>query len=364
MTHKKVTQEVPILLERSLAYMNMRAWTITWRLVCGCILLSLSVTNVSAQQPGNSNTDSQAEAPVAAASSTPSGGPSSGSATGSLLRKGNPAELGPPVRIGPGDDLDITVFGFPDLTQHARVGDSGEVSLPLLGNVRLAGLSSDEAQSLIETRLSDGHFVNNPQVSVYVKEYTAEGISLMGEVTRPSVYSALGAHRLLDLIQTAGGLTEKAGKTVTVVHRDDLDHPIALTLSHDAARTAENNIELRPGDTVVVSRAGIVYVVGEVNRPGGFVIQDNKITASQILAMASGPTHLASLDGAKVIRHTPDGLKDIPLPLKKVLAAKTPDVELLPDDIIWVPSSKTAGIATSGTSTLLSTLAGLAIYRF
>ena len=271
--------------------------------------------------------------------------------------------MGPRVRIGPGDDLDINVFGLPELSQHARVGNSGDVSLPLVGNLHLAGLSNDEAQLLIERRLADGHFVNNPQVSVYVKEYTAEGISLMGEVSRPGVYSPLGAHRLLDLIETAGGLTEKGGGTVTVAHRDDQEHPITITFSKDAAKTAENNIELLPGDTAVVSKAGIVYVVGEVNRPGGFVIQDNKITASQILAMASGPTHQAALDGTKVIRHTPEGLKDIPLPLKKVLKAKTPDVELLPDDIVWVPSSKTSGIASQTASTVLGMAASMAVYR-
>jgi len=294
--------------------------------------------------------------------SSPAGGSVSGGGGDSLLRKGNPLEPGPTVRIGPGDDLDISVFGFPDLSQHVRVGNSGDVALPLVGNLHLAGLSSEESQSLIEKRLVEGHFVNNPQVWVYVREYTSEGISLMGEVTRPSVYSPLGAHRLLDLIQTAGGLTDKAGKTVTVVHRDDPDHPITLTLSFDASKTAENNIELRPGDTVVVSKAGIIYVVGEVNRPGGFVIQENKITASQALAMAFGPTHQASLDKTTVIRHTPEGLKDIPLPLKKVLDAKTPDVELLSDDIIMVPSSKSKGIA-GPTTTILSILASAAIYR-
>jgi polysaccharide export outer membrane protein len=280
-----------------------------------------------------------------------------------LLRKGNPLELGPEARIGPGDDLDVTVFGLPELSQHARVGNSGDVSLPLIGNLHLAGLSSDEAQILIQRRLAEGHFVNNPQVTVFVKEYTTEGISLMGEVSRPGVYSPLGAHRLLDLIQTAGGLTDKAGKSVSVVHRDDLEHPVTLILSSDASKTAENNIELRPGDTVVISKAGIVYVVGEVNRPGGFVMQDNKITASQVLAMASGPTHLASLDSTKIVRHTSEGLKDVPLQLKKVLDAKAPDLELQPDDIVMVPSSKTKGLAGSSASTVLSVLGSLAIYR-
>jgi polysaccharide biosynthesis/export protein len=326
----------------------MRSRNIGWRLLCGCILVSIRITNASPQQPPSSTSTSATV---------------SGSVAASLPQKGNPAELGPTVRIGPGDDLDISVFGLPELSEHARVGDSGDVSLPLIGNMHLAGLSSDEAQALIERCLADGHFVNNPHVSVYVKEYTTEGISLMGEVNRPSVYSALGAHRLLDLIETAGGLTSKAGRTVTVVRRDDPQHRITLNLSNDAAKTAENNIELLPGDTIVVSKAGIIYVVGEVNRPGGFVMEDNKITASQVLAMAAGPTSMASLNRTKMIRHTPEGLKDIPLPLKKILEAKIPDIQLQPDDIIWVPSSRAKAIASSTTSTIISTAASLAIYH-
>lgn len=340
----------------------MKPHNIGWRLPCVCLLFSLSLINASAQQPASSNTDSQGRAPVPA-SSTTTGNSISGSVADSLPRKGNPAELGPTVRIGPGDDLDISVFGLPELSQHARVGNSGDVSLPLVGNLHLAGLSSDDAQMLIERCLTDGHFVNNPHVSVFVKEYTSEGISVMGEVNKPGVYSALGDQRLVDLIQTAGGFTDKAGRTVTVTHRDDPKHPVTLTLPDDPAKMAENNIELLPGDTIVVSKAGIVYVIGEVNRPGGFVIEGNKIMASQVLAMAAGPTHTAALDGTKMIRHTPEGLKDIPLPLKKVIDAKIADIELKPDDIIWVPSSKAKGIAGATASSVLNSLLYLAIYH-
>jgi polysaccharide export outer membrane protein len=340
----------------------MKSWNIGWRLPCACLIFSLSLTSASAQQPASGSTDPQGRAPVAT-SSTSTNGSVSGSVAYSLPRKGNPAELGPTVRIGPGDDLDITVFGLSELTQHARVGSSGDVSMPLIGNLHLAGLSSDEAQTLIERLLADGHFVNNPHVSVYVREYTTEGISLMGEVNKPGVYSALGTHRLLDLIETGGGLTSKAGRTVTVTHRDDPTHPITLTFSNDAVKTAENNIELLPGDTIAVSKAGIIYVVGEVNRPGGFVMENNKITASQVLVMAAGPTRAASLNGTKMIRHTPEGLKDIPLPLKKVLQGKIADIELQPDDIIWVPGSKGKEIASSTLSSMISTGLTLAIYH-
>src|SRR5439155_26857605 len=123
-----------------------------------------------------------------------------------------------------------------------------------------------------------------------------------------------------------------------------------------------SNIELVPGDRVVVSKAGIVYVVGEVNRPGGFVMEGNKITASQALAMAAGPTHSAALNRAKIVRRTSDGLQDVALPLQKIMKAKTPDIHLQPEDIIWVPASKGNGLLPA--SSIIGVLTTLAIYRF
>ena len=243
------------------------------------------------------------------------------------------------------------------------MGGSGDVSLALVGNVHLAGLSNEEAQALIEALLANGHFVNNPHVSVYVKEYTAEGISVMGEVSRPGAYSPLGPHRLLDMIQTAGGLTEKAGSEVSISHRDDPTHPVTVMLANDPVKRAENNVELLPGDTVVVLKGGIIYVLGEVNRPGGFVVEeDHMTTASEVLAMAAGPTHVAALNGTRIIRRTPSGLKDLPLSLQKIMQAKAPDVTLQADDIVFVPGSKVKG--AFGPVNIASMVLGAAIYRF
>ena len=346
--------------------------------ICECLFVSVCFIPVAAQipgasdqQPAASKQESEPQQPAVrkqdpegttTAAPTSANGSGAQGANDSQLRSGNPSELVPPMRIGPGDDLEISVFGLPELTEHSRVSNTGEVSLPLIGKLHLAGLSSDEAQAVIEKRLADGNFVNSPNVSLYVKEYTTEGISLIGEVNRPGVYSALAGHRLLDLIQTAGGLTPRAGRTITISHRADPKHPIIVSSSNDSD-IGKSNIELLPGDTVVVSKAGIVYVVGEVNRPGGFVMEGNKITASQALVWAAGPTHLASLNGAKMIRRTPDGLKDMTLPLKKILDAKAPDVQLQPDDIIWIPGSKTKGLASGGSGAILSMLTSLVIYH-
>jgi polysaccharide biosynthesis/export protein len=315
-----------------------------------CLELGLLLPSGSAQQPESGDKRPQSQA-----------GSGTVAAAASDLQPRKGGQLDSTVRIGPGDEVDITVFGLPELSQHVRVGGAGDVSLPLVGNLHFAGKSSDEAQSMLEKLLADGHFVNNPHASVYVKEYTTEGISLVGEVSRPGVYPALGAHRLLDVIQAAGGLTDKAGRTVTVSHRDDPTKPIKLTFSDDAVKMAVNNIELLPGDTIVVARGGIVYLVGEVNRPGGFVIEGNRIMASQLLAMAAGPTRMASLNRARIIRRTPEGLKDMPLALTKILQAKTPDVPLEASDIVYVPESRLKGVM--GASNIVGLLAGAAIYR-
>jgi polysaccharide export outer membrane protein len=319
-------------------------------LFAAVLVFGALVAHANAQEPASGDTRPQSDS-----GSVGAGAPVSQPRTRST------AGLDSTVRIGPGDEIDITVFGLPELSQHVRVGGSGDVSLPLVGSLHFAGKSSDEAQSMLEKLLADGHFVNNPHVSVYVKEYTTEGISLIGEVGRPGVYPALGSHRLLDVIQAAGGLTDKAGKTITVSHRDDPTKPITLTFTDDAVKMAVNNIELLPGDTVVVARGGIVYLLGEVNRPGGFVIEGNRIMASQLIAMAAGPTRLASLNRARIIRRTPDGLKDMPLQMAKILQGKTPDVALEASDIVYVPESRLRSVM--GATNVVGLLAGAAIYR-
>src|SRR6202165_5765499 len=147
--------------------------------------------------------------------------------SGSPERKTAPAN-GSALIIGPGDELEVTVYGAPDLSGHTRVSADGNISLPLIGYVRLAGLSSSEAAGAIEAQLRQRNVVNDPQVSVYVKEYTSSGISVAGEVIKPGFYSAVGPHRLFDVLQTAGGPTDKAANKVIMSQRG---HKDATTLS-------------------------------------------------------------------------------------------------------------------------------------
>jgi polysaccharide export outer membrane protein len=263
--------------------------------------------------------------------------------------------------IGPGDDLEIAVYGAPDLSGHMRVSANGNISIPLIGYVRIAGLSNSEAEAAIEAQLREKRVVNDPQVSVYVKEYGSSGISVAGEVAKPGFYSAVGPHRLLDVLEAAGGPTDKAANKVILSHRGQKD-VTTLSLSKNPAEMAASNIDLQPGDTVIVPRAGIVYVLGEVTRPGGYVLNSTGgITVLQVVAVAGGPTHVASAGKTRLLRKTENGFQEQRIDLKKLLRGQVHDVSVGDEDILYIPSSaiKTALNASS----LVAVTASAAIYR-
>ncbi len=263
--------------------------------------------------------------------------------------------------IGPGDEIEVTVYGAPDLSQHSRVNGNGNISMPLIGYVRLAGLSSSEAELAIANQLRQGNVINDPNVSVYVKEYASSGISVAGEVARPGVYSAVGPHRLFDILHSAGGLTERAASRATISHRGD-ENSNTVELSAEPLRMATSNIELLPGDTVYVAKAGIVYVLGEVGKPGGYVLNSTGgVTVLRVVAAAGGPTHVASVGGTKMLRRTPNGLQELRVPLKELLHAKVADIPVQADDIIYVPSSRLKTAMNVGA--LLTTVGTAAIYK-
>jgi polysaccharide export outer membrane protein len=263
--------------------------------------------------------------------------------------------------LGPGDEADVTVYGAPDLSGHTRVGADGNINIPLIGYVRVAGLSSSEAEAAIEIQLRQNNIVNDPRVSVFVKEYTSSGISVAGEVAKPGFYSAVGPHRLFDVLQAAGGPTDKAASKVVISHRDQTE-TTTLDISKDPAAMAISNVVLQPGDTVVVPKAGLVYVLGEVTRPGGYVLNSTGgITVLQVVAVAGGPTHVASAGKTRLLRRTESGFQEQIIDLKKLLRGKGLDVAVRNEDILFIPSSaiKTA----MNTGALLGTAATAAIYH-
>ena len=265
------------------------------------------------------------------------------------------------LRIAPGDELEITIFGASDLSARGRVDTDGNIFIPLLGSVHVAGMTSSEAAQAITAKLQQNNVMTHPQVAVFVKEYTSGQISVAGEVNKPGVYSAIGAHRLLDILQDAGGLTDKAGNPITISHRGTTD-VTTVDLPNDPATMARNNVELQPGDTVIVPKAGIVYVLGQVNKPGGYVSTSSAgFTVLQIMAAAGGPTYLASEDKTTMMRRGPNGVQNMTIPLGKMLRGKQGDMPVQPDDILYVPMSGAKAVFNLGAVVTLASQA--AIYR-
>ena len=265
--------------------------------------------------------------------------------------------------IGTGDLLVVSVYGAPDFNNEVRVADSGEITLPFIGSVQVAGLTVEQAETLVETKLGDGHYFKNPQVSIFEKEYATQGISVLGEVQKPGTYPLPGNHTLFDAVSAAGGLTPKAGNAISITHRNNRKEAQTVTLAPNLSFTPANNVPVSPGDTVLVSKAGIVYVVGDVHMPSGFVMENSRLTVLQAIAMAQGTNTTAKLDKAVLIRKTSAGPQQIALPLPKILSAKAPDMSLQPEDIIFIPRSEGKAALRRSLEAMVQAATGAAIYR-
>ncbi|HWR13913.1 MAG TPA: polysaccharide biosynthesis/export family protein [Terriglobales bacterium] len=277
------------------------------------------------------------------------------------------AALAPPssrkLRVGPGDLIEVSVYGVSDYKHDVRVADSGEVSLPLVGVVGVGGKTIEEAQEQIASAMKAGNYFRDPHVMVLIKDYASQGISIMGEVIRPGVYPAMSTRRLYDVVSLAGGFTVKAGKLVTITHRDRPNEPDKVMITNDPARSMDSNVEVYPGDTIVVSKGGVVYVVGDVVRPGGYVMEHSEhMTVLEAVALAQGPNRTAALGKARLIRRAGGKPQEIKVPLKAILAAKADDMELVPDDILVIPGSAAKALAKRSTESILQIATGLAIF--
>jgi polysaccharide export outer membrane protein len=270
-----------------------------------------------------------------------------------------------PLRLSAGDLLDVKVLGTvdPDFSPKLRVDEQGNITLPYAGRVRVAGRTAEDAALLIEATFHDRDIFKDPHVSVTVLEYATQGVTVLGEVRNPGVYPLLGIHGLLDLISAAGGVTPTAGKGVTITHREDPAHPEIVNIETKPGSMSAFSADIRPGDTIVVSHAGIVYVLGEVGKPGGFLIENSdRLTVLQAISLAQGTSRTASSDKAKLIRKTATGREEVPIPLKRILADKAPDQILVDGDILFVPGSGPKN-ALRDVEAILPGAASAAIYR-
>lgn len=268
-----------------------------------------------------------------------------------------------PLQIAPGDLLDVEVFDTAELSGKLRVDDRGTIQLPIAGDLSVSGMTAEQAGHSAEKKLLDTNILRDPHVSITVLEYATQGVTVLGEVKNPGVYPLLGTHGLLDLISAAGGVTPNAGKGVTITHRANPTQPEIVNVETKPGSTAAFNVDIQPGDTVMVSRAGIIYVVGDVGKPGGFLIENNdRLTVLEAIALAQGTNRTASLNHAKLIRKTGNTREESSVPLKKILANKVPDQMLADGDILFVPSSAAQNALRDAESVLPAATSAI-VYR-
>jgi polysaccharide export outer membrane protein len=269
-----------------------------------------------------------------------------------------------PAPIGPGDFLDIAEYHTPEFHSTVRVSAAGTVTLPMIGELKLAGMDEQAAARAIEAALLAKGMLLHPLVSVLVTSYVGQDVSVLGEVTRPGVYPYTVHHRLLDLLSAASGLSPNAGRLVNVFHQSDPKTPHAVVLDPSGTdSSSDHNPELSPGDTVQVSRAGLVYVVGDVIRPGGFPVDPVQgLTVVQALSLAWGPSQNAAVGKVLLIREQKGGRAMITLNIRRMLHGQDPDQPVQDRDILYVPDSVARNLINRTLESAIQSTIGVTIY--
>lgn len=326
-------------------------------------------------------------------------------------------------RIGPDDQLDIAVLEAPELARAPRVSASGEVSVALIGSVHAAGLTTRELETVIE-ELYRRSYILDPHVSVQVRDMQSHTVAVFGAVKKPGVFQIREPKTVIELLSLAEGLDSDAGDSVIIERRgawgpaaassetknlaagtnstDVSGHqapgiqqgsssasatnppatsPAEIPSANDSEPAVEQvdlkklldtgdpklNLLINPGDVVKVPRAELVYVVGEVGRPGGFELKSNEnISVLQAIALAQGMTHTSAGARARIIRaNSATGQREeIPINLSKIIAGRIPDPILQPRDIVFVPNSVGRTAAYRSLDMVATIGSGIAVYRW
>jgi len=280
----------------------------------------------------------------------------------------------PSQQLGIDDLVAVSVYDAPELTRTVRVESDGEIHLPLLHNgVKASGLLPHDLEAAVATELTTEQILVNPVVKVTVVEYHSRPVAVMGAVKLPVTFQAVGAVTLLDALAKAGGLNDLAGTEILVTRGQDAAGKGALTervpikrLINDA--DASVNFVLHGGEEIRVPEAGKIFVVGNVKKPGAFLVRDgSENSVLKLVALAEG---LAPFHTKTAYVYRPDGTgarQEIAVDLDKILSRKAPDVALQVDDLLYIPDNKGKRMTASVIDKLAgfgsSTASGLIVWH-
>lgn len=282
--------------------------------------------------------------------------------------------------LGPNDKIQIRVLGIDELDgKTSKVDPEGNIDVAIVGTVKASGLTVSQLESELRTRLK--RYVIDPKVNVTVTEYRSRPITVLGAVNKPGVLENTGADRLVDVISAAGGLRPDAGNTVAITrHRDTGDLPLPNVRNDPSGDFVTGEVNIRtllqgrdpvlncmvlPGDVITVPRAEMVYVVGAVRHPTGFMlIERPSMTVIEAVSMSEGLVQTAQAKRSRILRAVKNGEREeVPVNVSSILAGHSPDVALLPNDILVVPDSMMKRIAARTAEALISTVSGYVMFH-
>ena len=283
--------------------------------------------------------------------------------------------------LGPGDQIQVRVSHSPEISERpVRVDESGMIQLPLLGRIHAAGQTPASLADAVRSGLEE--YFKNPEVSIEIVESKSHPVSVIGAVKSPGVYQIQGERRLLEVISMAGGIEQDAGHAVRVSrHRAAGPLPLPAAQVHESgdlqvgeiavadlieAKRPEENIPIFPQDVISIPRAKLIYVIGDVRKAGGFPLREReKMSVLQALSLAEGLSPTAASRNGKIIRpDNEDGRREeIAVNVRDILSGKLPDQPLRPDEILFIPNSKSKSALMRGIDAAILMGTGVVIWR-
>ena len=283
--------------------------------------------------------------------------------------------------LGPDDQILIRALYAEEISEKpVMIGTNGYISLPMVGRLRASGLTVEQLETEVVSRLKP--YMQDPQISVSVVEFRSQPVSVLGAVANSGVVQLRGHKTLFEVISEAGGLKNEAGNTIKITRRKEFGPiPLASAVADRSgqfsvaevsvksvmeARNPQENIEVKPKDVVSIPRAELIYVIGSVKRAGGFVLNEREhISVLQALSMAEGLDRVASGGNARILRSS-DGAStraEIPVDVNKILAGKTSDVPMLANDILFIPNSAAKSATLRGVEAAIQVATGVVVWR-
>ena len=281
--------------------------------------------------------------------------------------------------LGGGDEITLRDSNMEELNAKVfQVGEDGTIGLPIIGRVQVAGLTVAEFERSLNNKFKV--YVKEPKTTVASVQYRSRPVSVIGAVTNPGVYQITAPRTLVQMLSVAGGLRPDAGSWLVITRKDpnETSHPTQPNADF-ATGVTEIRIPLTgllngadpragmfvvPNDVISVAKAEMIFVMGDVRKPGGFVLGDREqLSLIRALSLAEGLQGTASARHAKVLRDSAGGRSEIPVDIAKILQGKGPDLMLQPDDVLFVPTSTGKKIAMRSLDAAIQAGIGVAIWR-